>query len=113
LQLPIIAAQAALPPDDVPSGIAINGHSQSVGGSILLSAGQSVFTNKFVSGLQATIPAINAILIFKTGATDMESLLPLDMLQGVLPVCNSTLTEVFYISTAVSVLSIIGSALIE
>ncbi|MCJ1272651.1 hypothetical protein MMC21_000437 [Puttea exsequens] len=113
LQLPLIAAQAVLPMDDIPSGTAIIGFFQSLGGSILLAVSQTIFTSKLISELQIVVPDLNRNSITKAGATAVSKAFTKDVLLKVLPVYNDALTQVFYVAVAVSVISMIGSLLIE
>lgn len=54
-QQAIIAAQAVLPLADIPSGTTAVLFFQLLGGALMVSAGQNVFTNRLTSGL-ASIP---------------------------------------------------------
>ncbi|KAJ5994691.1 major facilitator superfamily transporter, partial [Penicillium waksmanii] len=72
LQVPVSAAQATLPPDDIPSGSAILVFMQTIGGAFLVSAGESAFESTLLKQLGATAPWIDPLQVISTGATDVR-----------------------------------------
>ena len=105
----IIAAQAVLPMADIPSGTTAVLFFQLLGGALMVSAGQNVFTNRLTSGL-ATIPGVNAQLVVATGATKLKTLIPDPAsYDAALEVYNSGLTRAFKVSLVVACLAVVGA----
>lgn len=113
LQLPLIAVQTVLPLEDIPTGTAIVGFFQSLGGAILLSVGQTVFSNTLVSGIRSAASSVDPRVVTSTGATDLAKAVPRDVLGSLLPVLDRAIARTFYVAVAVALLSIVGSVLIE
>lgn len=108
-QQAIIAAQAVLPMADIPSGTTAVLFFQLLGGALMVSAGQNVFTNRLTSGL-ATIPGVNAQLVVATGATKLKTLIPDPAnYDAALEVYNSGLTRAFKLSLVVACLAVVGA----
>ncbi len=112
-QQSIIAAQAVLPMADIPSGTTAVLFFQLLGGALMVSAGQNVFTNRLTSGL-ATIPGVDAQLVIATGATRLRTLItnPADY-NAALEVYNSALTKTYQVSLVVACLAVIGAVGME
>ena len=108
-QQAIIAAQAVLPMADIPSGTTAVLFFQLLGGALMVSAGQNVFTNRLTSGLP-TIPGVNAQLVVATGATKLKTLIPDPAnYDAALEVYNSGLTRAFKVSLVVACLAVVGA----
>jgi hypothetical protein len=113
MQQPIMAAQTVLSMDDVATGTAMIVFAQSLGGSLFLSVGQNVFTNKLIDGLKAQVPDLNPDIVLSTGATSLKSAINAKYLHGVLIAYNHAITNAFYVSVALSCLTVFGAAFIE
>ena len=108
-QQAIIAAQAVLPMADIPSGTTAVLFFQLLGGALMVSAGQNVFTNRLTGGL-ATVPGVNAQLVVATGATKLKTLIPDPAnYDAALEVYNSGLTRAFKVSLVVACLAVVGA----
>lgn len=105
----IIAAQAVLPPADIPSGTTAVLFFQLLGGALMVSAGQNVLTSRLTSGL-ARIPGVDAQDVIATGATKLRTLItdPEDF-NAALKVYNSGLTRAFRVSLVMACLSCLGA----
>ncbi|KAJ7089045.1 major facilitator superfamily domain-containing protein [Mycena crocata] len=112
MQQPFLAAQAVLPLVDVPIGTSIVMFSQTLGGALFISIAQNVFSNKLISGL-ASVPGVSPLLVISAGATSLKSAVPPELLPAVLVAYNKALVSAFYVSVAMSSLSIIGSVVVE
>lgn len=112
-QQSIIAAQAVLPLADIPSGTTAVLFFQLLGGALMVSAGQNVFTTRLTSGL-ATIPGVDAQLVIATGATKLKALItnPTDY-NAALEIYNSGLTRAYRVSLVVACLAVIGAVGME
>lgn len=115
MQQPMVAVQTALSIDDVPVGTSIVVFMQTLGAAVFVSAAQSVFQNRLVKDLQAAIPGGNfdPSSLLQTGATQIYSKVPPQLLHTVLVVFNDALTHVFKVSICMSALTMIGSLAME
>jgi hypothetical protein len=86
---------------------------QSFGGAIFTSVGESIFLNGLVSGLHEIAPTIDASLLLSSGVTDITRDVPPALLAHVQETYNSVLAHVWYVSVALSALSIIAAFGIE
>ncbi|KAI1135166.1 major facilitator superfamily transporter [Hypoxylon sp. FL0543] len=73
LQQSIVAAQTVLVPADIPTGTSIVVFFQNFGGSFLLSAAQTTFLSKLLSGTSG-LPGITSSQVVDAGATGVLSL---------------------------------------
>ncbi|EON64992.1 hypothetical protein W97_04227 [Coniosporium apollinis CBS 100218] len=116
MQQILIAVQTALPAADIPIGTAVMMFSQTLGGALFISVGQNVFTNTLIKNLAIEAPRVPTGLVLMTGATDInravQALSP-DLVQPVLRAYNTALTQTWYVSVAMSVLSIFGAAVVQ
>lgn len=114
LQLPMIAVQAALPAEDIPTGTAVVIFAQTIGGAIMLSVGTNVFNNELFKGILKAVPDINPTTVLTAGATSLRStpeLVP--HLAEILVVYNKAITQTFYASVAMGALGLIGALAME
>jgi hypothetical protein len=86
---------------------------QSFGGSFFTSVGESIFLNGLVSGLHEIAPTIDASLLLSSGVTDITRDVRPALLAHVQETYNSALAHVWYVSVALSALSIIAAFGIE
>lgn len=112
IQIPIVAAQAVLPIEDVPIGTSIMVFFQTLGGALFISVGQSVFTNKFSEGLQK-IEGLDAAATLATGATALKSTVSPELLPKVLEAYNDALVQCFYPSLAMLIFALLCSLRME
>jgi hypothetical protein len=110
IQLPIIAAQAVLPADDIPVGTAVITFCQTFGGAIFISVSQTLFTNQLRRGILNTVPGVQPSVVQNLGATDLATVFDPQELPAVQKVYNSALVSTWYIAIALSVLTLIGAA---
>ena len=113
MQQALIAVQTVLPLKDVPVGTAIIMFSQTLGGALFVSVGQNVFTNELIKNVIQTVPDLNPAAVVSVGATQLKNLIPSQDYQQVLVAYNKTITQVFYVSVATSVLTLLGSSVME
>ncbi|KAK8168109.1 major facilitator superfamily domain-containing protein [Phyllosticta citrichinensis] len=119
LQQTLIAVQTALPVADVPIGTATMMFSQTLGGALFISVGQNVFQNQLLNNVKANVPNSSQLLqglVLGTGATDIQNVIKArfpDLLQPVLKSYNDALTQTFYVSVAMGVLSLVGACFVE
>lgn len=84
LQIPMMANQAAVKPEDISSISAITLFFQILGGAFFVSAAQSAFSNKLISRLATTAPGLDPSRILAVGATDLRKAFPATQIPGIL-----------------------------
>lgn len=109
MQQTLIAVQTALPAADVPIGTAVMMFTQTLGGALVISIGQNVFTNQLVKNLLAVASDFDPAVVLSTGATQLKQAINPEILPQVLSAYNKALTQTFYVSLAAGTASIIGS----
>ena len=112
-QQTMLAAQTCLPKEDVPIGTAIVIFFQTLGGALFVSVSQNVFTNRLVSGLIEVVPELDPQVVLESGATTLADVVEEALLDSVKVVYNDALVGAFYVATALSAMSILGSAALE
>lgn len=113
MQQPLIAAQTVCTLDDVPTATAIVNFSLTLGGALLISVGQNIFTNRLVTNLAARVPSLEPSIVLEIGATSLRTKVDPGSLPGVLSAYNDALTSTFLVSVAMACFSIIGSVGME
>lgn len=111
---PLIAAQVVLTMDDIPTGTTAMIFFQSLGGALFISAAQTIFNGSLISNLKDVIPTgVNLETLMRVGIHNMKNLVPPALMPQVLVAFNNALTHVFYIPTALAMVSIVGSLAME
>ncbi|KAK4997883.1 MFS sugar transporter [Elasticomyces elasticus] len=113
MQQTLIAVQTVLPKEDIPIGTAIMMFSQTLGGALFISIGQNVFTNKLLTNLRMVVPDLDPAIVLATGATSLQHVIKPQFLSGVLSAYNTAIMDTFYVSVAMSVVSIFGAVAFE
>lgn len=113
MQQTLIAIQIVLPAEDVPIGTAIMMFTQTLGGAIFISVGQTVFFNQLQKNLSIAVPDLDVGLVLRIGATELKHTIQSNHITGVLYAYNQTLTQTFYVSVATASLSIAGAAFVQ
>lgn len=108
-QLPIIATQVVLKTEDVAVGTAIIMFCQSLGGALFASVAQNIFSNRLMTGVVKAAPGVDPSIVLHVGATELADTIPRKFLGGVQEAYNSALTHTWYVSVALSALSIVGA----
>ncbi len=113
LQGPIMAVQTALSLDDVPVGTSVVVFTQTLGAAVFVSVAQSVFQNRLIKDLEGAVPNFSPATLLQSGATDIRSKVPAELLPTVLTAFNDALTHVFIVSICMSALTMAGSLAME
>ncbi len=111
-QAPNLAVQTALPPKDVPMGIALVFFGQLVGSTVFVSVGQNVFSNQLVKRLDG-FPGFDAGLVTEGGATALVEALPEGVRAAAVVKYNEALRQVFLVGLIVTCLAVLGTATLE
>ena len=112
MQQASVAAQTVLVKQDVPIGSALMMFALQLSGAVFVSVGQNVFANRLVSGLGSVV-GLNALVIVNTGATDLRSVVPPQLIDAVLLAYNSALTSTFTVGVATAALCILPALAME
>ncbi|RSL61000.1 hypothetical protein CEP54_006415 [Fusarium duplospermum] len=110
MQLPLVAVQTSLPEQDIPVGTATLMFSQTLGGSIFVQVAQNVFTNQLSKEIQGA--GVDAAIVLGVGATELRDSVPAVHLPEVLGAYSKALTNTWYVSVAMAVLSLIPALFI-
>ncbi|KAK8186265.1 major facilitator superfamily protein [Phyllosticta citribraziliensis] len=84
IQVPIIAAQAFSPVEDIPAVTATVLFFQLVSGALSVSAAESIFANRLLAALHSYVPDLNPEAILETGATQLRNIFDDQTLLGIL-----------------------------
>ena len=112
MQQPLMMAQTVLKLEDIPMGTSVVMFFQTLGGALFVSVAQNVFDNRLLAGVKVAAPGLESIVL-KVGATSLKDHVPAALLPGVQAAYNRALIDTFYVSVALSSLTIIGSLGIE
>src|SRR5271155_3381188 len=82
---------------------------QTIGGAILISAGQAGFANKLIQEVPEKVPGVNPSLVITTGATDLRKVFSAAQLPGILSAYIDGLRVAFSIGLAVACVAFILS----
>lgn len=113
-QVPNMAAQTVLPPEDAAIGASLMFFGQQVFGSIFTTVGQSTLDNQLVSRF-ANFPAFNITpeLIQNNGATEILNLIPAEDRTAALDIYNESLRVTFRVPLILACISILGAIFME
>ncbi|KAL7789540.1 major facilitator superfamily domain-containing protein [Trichoderma ceciliae] len=89
-----LAIQATLPKEEIPTGIAILFFAQQLGGAIFVSVGQTILSTLLISRL-SDVPGLDPMMIVKSGATELQNIVPLQYLPAVINAYNYACTRIF------------------
>ncbi|TVY29913.1 Efflux pump, partial [Lachnellula hyalina] len=107
-----MSAQTCLGKKDVMTGVSIMFFFQGLGGSIFITVGQTVFSHSLVSNL-GKIDSLDTAQIVNSGATDLKTLVPANMLEEVLVQYNGALTNTLKVALALSCATLVTALTME
>lgn len=114
MQQTMVAVQACLHGNDIAVGTAIVMFSQTLGGALFIAVAENVFENRLVSNVvAANLPGLDATTVLSIGATEIQRVIPKQFLPAILNAYNDALTNAYYVSVAMSCLTIIGALSIQ
>jgi MFS family permease len=117
MQQPSVAAQTVLAKKDIPTGASLMMLSQSLGGAIFLSVGETVFTNSLITHLQQAVPSQNgsdfAQLVVNAGATNLRNIIDPKFLPLALKAYNAAITKTFTVGLCLCCISLLGAVAVE
>ncbi|CAK7199290.1 hypothetical protein SEUCBS139899_001965 [Sporothrix eucalyptigena] len=101
-QMPIVAVQHAVSPEELSAGMAFIVWCQYLGPAILLTLFNTVFDTKLESNLHKYTPNTNAAAVLEAGATGFRNVVTSAEIPGILKAYSDSLDIVFYMVLAVS-----------
>jgi hypothetical protein len=109
-QTSFIAIPHATTPQLVPVAMSVMIFSQYIGGAVLLSLSNVIFSSTLRSELPRLAPKVDPKIVIQAGATAVRQLgIPDDVLPGVLEAFCMSVTRVFYLAVASASLLFISS----
>ena len=105
-------SETILPRKDVSIGAALMMFSQTLGGAVFISVGNNIFDTQLAKNLEK-ITGIDIKNVAGTGATDLRSLVPANLLPQVLLAYNDAIRATFYLVTALTSCLIFGALAME
>lgn len=109
MQQPFLVVQTVLPESDIPLGAGLVNLCQIMSGSIFVPIAQAVFQNGLSSKIAALFPGFDIDSLFSAGATNMRNLFTPDELPSAISAYGASITLTFYITVALSAVSVIGA----
>ncbi|KAK5656797.1 hypothetical protein OQA88_4345 [Cercophora sp. LCS_1] len=117
VQLPILAAMALLKGKDVALGSSLIMFLQVMSGTIMVSVGQNLFTQRLGSSLAASAPGVSLDVVLSAGneeiAQKMGRIYGPEQVAGILTAYNESIVYVFFFAMILACLTIIGSVGME
>jgi MFS family permease len=113
LQQSLIAVQVVCEMVDVPTATALIVFSQTLGGALCVTAGNTVFTNTLINKIHEHVPGLDPYFVIATGATNIRNVIRAEWLDGVILAYNDALTTSFYVGAGTASATIIGALLVE
>ncbi|OJJ03952.1 hypothetical protein ASPVEDRAFT_63484 [Aspergillus versicolor CBS 583.65] len=108
LQQTLVAAQTILPMNDIPIGVSLIVLAQTLGGTIALSAADTIYTGTLASTISARFPHIDASAVLNAGNREIRNLVPVESLATIMGLCNEAIVKTWYLSIGLAAASIIG-----
>jgi MFS family permease len=105
MQMPMIAAQAKLPPAEISIATANMLFFQYFGGTIVNVIGKTVFLNALGPALQQFAPAVDAQRVINAGATEFLNVVEPQYVDGVRLAYNKALALTFWLPTACAIIA--------
>ncbi|KAI0019540.1 major facilitator superfamily domain-containing protein [Xylariomycetidae sp. FL0641] len=112
MQASVLAAQAVLPPPDIPTGIAIMFFSQQLGGGIFTSVGQNILSEYLVSHV-SDIPGVDPKQVTTEGATDLVKSVPPEDVDLVKTIYNQAIRKIFLCAMGVALVAVVAALFME
>ncbi|KAF3020107.1 hypothetical protein E8E14_005486 [Neopestalotiopsis sp. 37M] len=112
-QIPITAVQEFVPPAKHAISITSMNLFMQLGNAVSVSASQTIFNNRLPVLLSRYAPEVNTTIVLQAGATRARHLILPEQLPGFLRAYNEAITNIFYLTTAVAILSFLVSFAME
>ncbi|KAL0935029.1 major facilitator superfamily transporter [Colletotrichum truncatum] len=108
------AVQTVLPEEEVPIAIAAVVASQSLGGAIFISVGNTLFQSRFMqASMTNMVSGVNMRMVLETGATAFRTAVPDSALPQILDLYNDALKATFTAAIPLAALAAIAACFME
>ncbi|CEL00960.1 hypothetical protein ASPCAL00552 [Aspergillus calidoustus] len=94
-QVPVTAVQEEVPSKDSATALAVVNLLMSLGSSVGISAGQTIFRNSLSALLLEYAPGVNPVLIINAGATEIRDLVEPSQISGLIITYSEALVRIF------------------
>ncbi|KAK4234362.1 major facilitator superfamily domain-containing protein [Achaetomium macrosporum] len=111
-QVPNLAVQTALPPQDVPVGLALMFFGSLIGSTVFVSVGENVLSNQLVKRMTG-LPGFDVQLVTSGGATALLDSIAPNARGAALVAYNAALRDVFLVGLIVTCLAVLGTFTLE
>lgn len=101
-QPPYVAVQATLKSSEIPTALTTLAFLQTNGGIVILGIAGNVFFTRLSRNLEAAVPTLDAATVLSGGALNVVRSVPEKYREQALEAYSATLSNVFYISLALS-----------
>ncbi|KAL3426835.1 efflux pump [Phlyctema vagabunda] len=98
MQMPIVAVQNILPPEQIPIGMSLIVFCQTFGGSLFLAFAQTIFNSGLIHGLRKHAPDVNPEVVITAGATAFRKVVAPEEIPGILEAYNLAINHNFYLA---------------
>ncbi|KAL9091633.1 MAG: hypothetical protein Q9165_004709 [Trypethelium subeluteriae] len=105
IQVPIIVAQGVVEPTDLSSATAMLLFFQTLAGAVFISVAQTIFSNELVKAVAHNAPSVNAGQVVLTGATDIRSAYPAEVVPAIIQSFMDALKNTYILAIACAGLS--------
>ncbi|WEW58677.1 hypothetical protein PRK78_004145 [Emydomyces testavorans] len=113
VQIPYVAAQVVSNKKDMSSTNAIMIFFHSIGGTLSLAVGETIFLASLRRNLPIEAPLVNPAAIMKAGPTNLRNTVPPDQLKGVLKAYTTSLKNTFISPIVTGSIAFLCSLLLE
>ena len=113
MQQSMLAIQAVLSNTDLPIGTSLVIFSQTLGGAIGITIGQSIFGNQLVKDILKFAPGIDPASVVNLGASHLQRDIPAQFLNGVRLAYNNAITTGFYVGVAFAAVATVAACGME
>ena len=110
IQVPIIAGQASVAPDDLSFVTAMILFCQTIGGAFLTSAGQAAVTNTLIRRLPETAPSVDPAAVVITGVSQIRQVFTANDVPGIILAYMDGLKVAYAIAIACAGVAVLVSA---
>lgn len=105
LQIPLIANQASVAADDIPTATSTTLFFETIGQALFTAAGEAAFVNRLIRNLRISHPHIDVDMVMKAGATGFRKVLPTEQIPAVLEAYVAALRVTYLMSLGCAVMA--------
>ncbi|PLN79467.1 major facilitator superfamily domain-containing protein [Aspergillus taichungensis] len=107
LQMPMIALQSSVQPQQIPVSVAVLMFGPQLAGALLVSFGNTILTNSLVTLIPQYAPDVDPAIVVTAGATSFRNEISPSDLTNVLVAYSKSVSRVFYLGAACGAVSFV------